>query len=81
MRQAADLTGHQLVVHMCMQFHNAASSVARPQRMECHHSLLRERTSSHGLSPFLVLMLFFSSARGRYGFEKTSGPVGKGEDG
>ena len=41
----------------------------------------REGTLSHGLSPLLVLMLFVSSARGRYGFVKTSGPVGKGEDG
>ena len=47
----------------------------------CPNRLLRGRTSSHGMSPFLVLMLFVSSWRGRYGFVKTSGLVGKGEDG
>lgn len=39
------------------------------------------RTSSHGIWFLVVRMVSTSSARGRYGFVKTSGPVGNGEDG
>ena len=40
-----------------------------------------QRTSSHGISPLVVLMLSFRVTRWRYGFLNTRGVVSKGDDG